>query len=102
MRRLLLAASAIMAAGGACAQLDIGTMTKANGLAEIIYKAEHCKYVLDQSKLEAYFAQNHLDSPEILNWISMATDAASIEGPPTASACTLARATALKIGILAN
>lgn len=86
----------------ALAQMDIATMSKGNGLAEIIYKAEHCGYKIDQSKLDAYFAANKLDSPEILSWISTAIDAASLEGLPSPSSCTMARATARKIGVLEN
>ena len=86
----------------AFAEINIATMTKGNGLAEIIYKADHCGYTIDQNKLDAYFAANKLDSPEALAWISSAIDGAALEGAPTSSSCTMAKATARKIGILAD
>lgn len=102
MWKLVLFVAGLIPAYGAQAQMDIATMSKGNGLAEIIYKADHCGYTIDQSKLDAYFASNKLDSPEVLSWISTAIDAAALEGAPTPSSCTMAKATARKIGVLSN
>ncbi len=102
MWKWILAVAVVAPLDSAQAQIDITTMSKGSGLAEIIFKAEHCGYAVDQAKLDKYFAANGLDTPESLTWISNAIKAAEYEGKPTASDCTMARATARKIGVIAE
>lgn len=87
-------------AGDAFAQLSTAVMMKGNGIGEILYKSKPCEFSINQPKLEAYLTKNGMDNPEALNWITMAMDAAELNGTPSVSECTMARVTAKKMGIL--
>lgn len=95
-----LAVATLLAASAANAQMDMMAMQKANGLAGIIAKSSHCGYEVDQPKLEAYFSENGLDTPETLSFIDATVQTADLLGEPSASDCTMAKATARAIGVL--
>ena len=95
----------ILAAGiatPATAQMDLMTMQRASGLAQIMARSSSCQFDLDQSKLDAYLQANGLDTPETLSFISSSVQTADLLGAPTPSDCTLARTTARSIGVLAQ
>ena len=79
------------------ADYEIGV---ANGLAEIIYSAEGCGFVLDEAAVETYYIKNSLDNPKALSHISSMVSIKGMDEPPTKTACTMARVTARSIGIL--
>lgn len=99
--RATLTLLATLVSTGAFAQMDFQLMQKASGLAEIMAKSTACGYELDQSKLDEYFAENELDTPETLSFISASVQTADLLGKPTPSDCTIARSTARSIGVLA-
>lgn len=76
-------------------------MAKANGLAEIMVGAEQCGYEIDQAKLDSYFTENGLDTPEILTFISNTVTLEEFGGSAKSqSQCTIAKATARKLDLL--
>ncbi|MFN4098139.1 MAG: hypothetical protein ACK4GT_00045 [Pararhodobacter sp.] len=99
--RLVLATAIAATLTVSAAAMDTAKMSLANGLAEVIGKAETCGYEIDQNRLDNYFVEQGLDTPEALAWISMMADP-MVHGDARASDCTLARATARSIGVLAQ
>ncbi|MCX5571495.1 hypothetical protein [Kaistia nematophila] len=94
-----LAATAVGTAP-ALSEMGLKSMMVAQGLAEVINGEKTCGYTIDQSKLEAYYSKAGLDTPEALSHIANLISMAEFGDPPTPSACTMARATGKKIGIL--
>lgn len=100
-RSICLAAIVLASVGHAAAESDLKLMAKANGLAEIMVGAEQCGYKIDQAKLDSYFTENGLDTPEILTFISNTVTLEEFGGSAKSkSQCTIAKATARKLDLL--
>ncbi|TAA54801.1 hypothetical protein [Shinella sp. JR1-6] len=98
----LVAALVLLTPAIAGAAMDINKMQTASGLAEIISRAEHCGYKVDEAALETYYEKSGLANPEALAFISGNIAMSEFAEKPSASTCTLARTTARSIGILAE
>lgn len=102
MFRSVVTAGIWLAFASASSAMDLQQMQLANGLSEIMSKAEPCGYAIDDAALEAYFTEHGLATPEILSFISSNVAVGEFAGSPTAADCTLAKTTARSIGILAQ
>lgn len=100
-RAILLGAATLASISPAAAEPDLLLMAKANGLAEIMIGAEQCDYEIDQARLDSYFAEQGLDTPEILTFISNTVTLDEFGGSAKSpSQCTIAKATARKLDLL--
>lgn len=100
VRGWVVAAAALLVATTASAQMNLETMQKANGLAEIIKKSKPCKFSINQPALEKYYAENGLANPEVLSFISANISLAAYDEPASEADCTISKVTARSIGIL--
>lgn len=100
MNRCLAFVVLFAALGSAACAMDIHAMSKAGGLVQILNKAGPCGYEIDETKLEDYYVREGLATPEALAYISAGTSLSGFAEPPSASDCTMARATGRQIGIL--
>ncbi|TBE20532.1 hypothetical protein [Rhizobium ruizarguesonis] len=101
MKSLALSLLAVFAALPAKADLDIHQMNAALGLAGVVGYADVCGYRLDQGALERYFASVGLATPEGFSYTKVNIERSSAE-KPSPSECTLSKATAKSIGLLAQ
>lgn len=100
MKRFALSLLVAFAALPANAELDIHQMNAALGLASVVGYADACGYRLDQVALERYFASVGLATPEGFSYLKVNIERATAE-KPSPSECTLSKATAKSIGLLA-
>ncbi|KZS54108.1 hypothetical protein [Rhizobium anhuiense] len=101
MKSFALSLLVVFAALPANADLDLHQMNAALGLAAVVGYADACGYRLDQGALERYFASVGLATPEGFSYIKVNIERAAAE-KPSASECTLSKATARSIGVLAE
>jgi hypothetical protein len=101
MKRLVTTAIAVSFFGASPCLADAkhDAFVKAEGLGTIIGMASACGFEIDQPSLEKYYADNKLDTLQLLSYISNLSELAA-NSSPSPSQCTLSRATAKKIGIL--
>lgn len=101
IRIILAAAIAAAAPTAALAEISIDQMGKANGIAEILKREKPCGYKVDPAKLEKYYVAEGLATPEVLSYISAAVRLADYDPKPTPADCSITKATAQAIDILA-
>ncbi|MCA0345081.1 MAG: hypothetical protein LCH99_35985 [Proteobacteria bacterium] len=76
-------------------------LQKATGLAQIMARAETCKYALDAKKTRAYYVAEGLATPQVLDYISMkVAQESGWAAQTTETECALTHATAEALGIL--
>ncbi|MGO4133245.1 hypothetical protein ACEQ6A_01640 [Rhizobium brockwellii] len=101
MKRFALSLLVVFAALPANADPDLRQMNAALGLAGVVGYADACGYRLDQGALERYFASIGLATPEGFSYIKVNIERAAAE-KPSLSECTLSKATAQSVGLLAQ
>lgn len=73
----------------------------ATGLAQIMARAETCKFAIDADKTRAYYVAQGLATPQVLDYISMKiTQETGWVAQTTEAECAITHATAEAIGIL--
>ncbi|WP_028034573.1 hypothetical protein [Chelativorans sp. J32] len=94
----------LFAATTAIATAQSNPMGAATGLVTILSAEEKCGYAIDQAKLEEYFVKSGVAAdPSLLAFIDSGVSLNRRRNEePTASICTMARATAEQVGILAE
>ena len=96
----VVAALPALTAQYAFAAMDMETMSKASGLAKIIASAEHCGYTVNDEALASYFETKKLDDPETFDFIQNSITVQKMQDKPNSSACTMAKRSGTKIGII--
>ena len=91
----------LFAASPCLADMSFPQMETAIGLAAVIGNAQACNFEIDQKGLDSYFVSAGLSSPEGVSYVK-ANIARSTKTQPSQSECTLYRATARSIGVLAG
>ncbi|MGV2183661.1 hypothetical protein [Rhizobium rhizogenes] len=100
MTRLAAILLLLLTASPSLADMSSAQMEAAIGLAGIIGNTQACSYEIDQKGLDRYFVSMGLSSPEGLSYVK-ANIARNAKAQPSQSECTLYRATASSIGVLA-
>ncbi|KEC73892.1 hypothetical protein RLPCCGM1_c2011 [Rhizobium leguminosarum bv. phaseoli CCGM1] len=101
MKRIALSVAGLIMAAPAQADLDFKQMETATGLAKILGYARVCGYSLDRSALERYFTSAGLATPEGFSYVSANMKHLFTE-KPSEDECTLAKATAKEMGLVAE
>lgn len=98
--RFVFAVAAAISATSTAAEMPLDKMELAIGLAKIIHNADRCGFSINQDALEKYMAAQKLDDPEHLAFIASVQSTEELdEDRPTASMCTMSRATAKRAGL---
>lgn len=73
----------------------------ATGMAQIMARAETCKFAIDAEKARAYYVAQGLATPQVLDYISMKiAQESGWVAQTTETECAITHATAEAIGIL--